>query len=109
MDRRGSMPLYENTIQLTDIFTMQNFVIYLVIMNIIGFFIMLIDKKKAQKGKWRIPEKTLLLISLFGGSIGTLVGMYLFRHKTQKLRFVIGFPMILIFQVIIAIYLIVKY
>ena len=98
------MPLYENTIQLADIFTLQNLIIYLVVMNIIGFFIMLMDKKKAQKGRWRIPEKTLLLISLFGGSIGTLVGMYVFRHKTQKLRFVIGFPMILIFQIIIIIY-----
>lgn len=102
------MPLYENTIQLADIFNLRNFIIYLVVMNVIGFFIMLIDKRKAQKGKWRIPEKTLLLVSLFGGSIGTLVGMYVFRHKTQKLRFVIGFPMILIFQIIIAIYLIVK-
>lgn len=103
------MPLYENTIQLADIFTLQNLIIYLVVMNIIGFFIMLMDKKKAQKGRWRIPEKTLLLISLFGGSIGTLVGMYVFRHKTQKLRFVIGFPMILIFQIIIIIYIVVKY
>lgn len=103
------MPLYENTIQLADIFTLQNLIIYLVVMNIIGFFIMLMDKKKAQKGRWRIPEKTLLLISLFGGSIGTLVGMYVFRHKNQKLRFVIGFPMILIFQIIIIIYIVVKY
>ena len=103
------MPLYENTIQLADIFTLQNLIIYLVVMNIIGFFIMLMDKKKAQKGRWRIPEKTLLLISLFGGSIGTLVGMYVFRHKNQKLRFVIGLPMILIFQIIIIIYIVVKY
>lgn len=103
------MPVYENTIQLTDILTIRNFIIYLIIMNIVGVLIMLIDKKKAQKGSWRIPEKTLLLISLFGGSIGTLIGMYAFRHKTQKLRFVIGFPMILIFQIIVAVYIIVKY
>lgn len=103
------MPLYENTVQLTDIFNVQNFMIYLIVMNIIGFFIMLVDKRKAQKGSFRIPEKTLLLVSLFGGSIGTLIGMYLFRHKTKKLRFVIGFPMILIFQIIVAIYIIVKY
>lgn len=103
------MLTFENTIQLGDIFNLRNIIIYLVIMNIIGFFIMLIDKKRAEYGKWRIPEKSLLLVSLFGGSIGTLVGMYVFHHKTKKARFFIGMPMILIFQIISIIYIIWKY
>lgn len=101
--------MFENTIQLGDIFNLRNIIIYLAIMNLFGFLIMLIDKKRAEYGKWRIPEKTLLLVSLFGGSIGTLVGMYVFHHKTKKARFFIGMPMILIFQIISVIYVIVKY
>lgn len=101
--------MFENTIQLGDIFNLRNIIIYLVIMNLFGFLIMLIDKKKAEYDKWRIPEKTLLLVSLFGGSIGTLVGMYVFHHKTKKARFFIGMPMILIFQIISIVYIIIKY
>lgn len=100
--------LFENTIQFGDIFNLKNLIIYFIFMNIFGFLIMLIDKKRAEKGKWRIPEKTLLLVSLFGGSIGTLVGMYVFHHKTKKARFFIGMPMILIFQIITVIYIIMK-
>lgn len=100
--------LFENTIQLSDIVNLRNIIIYLVVMNIFGFLIMLLDKKRAENGKWRIPEKTLLLISVFGGSIGTLTGMYVFHHKTKKARFFIGMPMILIFQIITIIYILVK-
>jgi uncharacterized membrane protein YsdA (DUF1294 family) len=78
--------------------------IYLVAINLIGFFIMGIDKYKAKKGYWRTPEKTLFTITLLGGGIGTIAGMYLFRHKTKKLRFTIGFPTILIAEVAIFIY-----
>lgn len=67
-----------------NIFTMQNIIIYLIIINIIGFLIMYIDKQKAKKGKWRIPEKTIFIITVLGGGIGTISGMYAFRHKTQK-------------------------
>jgi len=52
---------------------------------------MLIDKQKAKKGSWRIPEKTLFLLTLLGGGIGTITGMYLFRHKTRKLYFTVRF------------------
>lgn len=69
---------------------------------------MALDKYKAQKGFWRIPENTLFIVSLLGGSIGTLFGMYKFRHKTKKMKFIIGFPTILILQVILLIYLMVK-
>lgn len=78
-------------------------VIYFIIINILAFLAMFIDKRKAQKGKWRIPENTLLLLALIGGSIGAMVGMYTFRHKTKKLRFTIGFPVILILQIILGI------
>lgn len=78
---------------------------YLVIINIAGLAVMGIDKAKAIKGAWRIPEKTLFLFSLIGGSIGTWAGMYLFHHKTKHWYFVIGMPAILIIQLIIAAYL----
>ena len=85
----------------------KNIFIYFIIINLIGVLYMFWDKKKAQKGKWRIPENTLFLIAFLGGSIGTLFGMYKFRHKTKKMKFIIGFPTILILQVILFIYLLV--
>ena len=88
-----------------NLFTIKNIVIYLIIINIIGFYVMWSDKRKAQKGKWRIPENTLFLITLLGGGIGTIAGMYTFRHKTQKLKFTIGLPAILILEIVLAIYL----
>ena len=77
--------------------------IYIIIMNVVGFFIMGIDKRKAEKHAWRISEKTLFLVSLIGGSIGTLLGMYVFRHKTKHWYFVIGMPLILIIHIILAV------
>ena len=67
---------------------------------------MFIDKQKAKKGKWRIPEKTLFIITAIGGGIGTIAGMYVFRHKTQKIAFVIGLPMITVLEIIVIIYFI---
>lgn len=90
-------------------FTPLNIIIYLLAINLIGLLIMYIDKRKAKYGRWRIPEKTLLIIALLGGSVGTIAGMYLFRHKTQKLKFTLGFPTILISEVIIIIYFLTKY
>lgn len=87
-----------------EIFTVKNIIIYFVIINIIGFLIMYIDKQKAKKGKWRIPEKTLFIITALGGGIGTIAGMYIFRHKTQKIAFVIGFPAITILEIIALLY-----
>ena len=63
-----------------------------------------IDKRKAKYGKWRIPEQTLLVLAIIGGSIGAIAGMYTFRHKTQKLQFVVGLPFITILEIILAIY-----
>ena len=88
-----------------EIFSLKNILIYLLIINLIGFYAMWSDKRRAKKGKWRIPEQTLFLITALGGGIGTIAGMYTFRHKTKKLRFVIGFPAILILEIILVIYL----
>ena len=77
---------------------------YLVIMNLAGVAVMGMDKAKAKKHAWRIPEKTLFFVSLIGGSIGTWAGMYLFHHKTKHWYFVTGMPAILILQIMIAWY-----
>ena len=90
---------------LTEIFTVKNIIIYLLIINLIGFYMMWSDKRKAKKGKWRIPEQTLFIVTALGGGIGTIAGMYTFRHKTQKLKFTIGLPAILILEIILVIYL----
>ena len=97
-----------NTINLEEIFTIKNIIIYFIVINLFGFFIMWLDKRKAKKGAWRIPEKTLFIITALGGGIGTIAGMYTFRHKTQKLGFVIGFPFITILEIITIIYFLVK-
>ena len=86
-----------------DIFEIKHIIIYLVIINIIGFLAMLIDKQKAKRGSWRIPEKTLIILTAIGGGIGTLIGMYTFRHKTKKLKFTIGIPAILIAEILLVI------
>lgn len=91
------------------IFTWQFVVLYLVIINLIGFFVMWIDKAKAKRGSWRIPENTLFAITFLGGGFGTIAGMYKFRHKTKKLRFTICFPVILLTEIVLVIYALVKY
>ena len=72
---------------------------YLVLVNAAALALMLTDKKKARRGAWRIPEATLLGIAVFGGSIGAIIGMYLFRHKTRHLKFSLGLPLILAVQI----------
>ncbi len=72
--------------------------VYLILINAAAFAAMGADKARARRRAWRIPEKTLFLLSLFGGSIGSLAGMYTFRHKTRHMKFVIGMPLILILQ-----------
>ena len=83
---------------------MKIFNYYLILINIITFIVMGIDKKKAKYGKWRISESMLFILVLLGGGIGGIAGMYTFRHKTKKMRFVIGFPAILIFEILVIIY-----
>lgn len=82
--------------------------LYLLIVNAVGFLIMLADKRKAQKKLWRIPEATLLTVALIGGSIGSLAGMRVFHHKTRKPKFYIGIPAILVLQLALVGYWILK-
>lgn len=86
----------------------KNIIIYFIVINSLGFLMMYLDKKKAIKGKWRISEKSLFIVTLLGGGIGTNIGMNLFRHKTKKMKFSIGFPTILIVEIGLIIYLIIK-
>lgn len=95
----------ENVISLSEIFSVRNIIIYLIVINLIGFYMMWSDKRRAKWGKWRIPEQTLFIVTALGGGIGTIAGMYTFRHKTKKLKFTIGLPTILILEIILAVYL----
>ena len=75
---------------------------WLLIINLFGFIQMFADKRRAKKDKWRIPEKRLFLVAAIGGSIGSILGMQVFRHKTQHKSFVFGMPAILVAQVVLA-------
>lgn len=77
--------------------------LYLIIINAAGFLLMLADKQKARRGAWRIPEATLIWVAILGGSVGSLLGMYLFRHKTKHLKFTVGIPLILFLQLALVI------
>ena len=81
------------------------FIVYLISINIISFILCFLDKIKSIKGWYRISERVLLVLSLLGGCFGMFVGMKLFRHKTKKLSFTIGFPTILIAEICLVIYL----
>ena len=75
--------------------------VYIVFTNILLFTLMAIDKQKAKLRQWRISEKTLFILAIIGGSIGGILGMYTFRHKTKHLKFTLGFPIIIVFQLIV--------
>ena len=81
-------------------------IIYLVLINLAAFLLMGLDKRKAKKNLWRIPEKTLFLSAILGGSAGAIAGMYVFHHKTRHWYFVIGMPLILVIQIGLGIWLI---
>ena len=98
-----------NNIGLIEYFTLKNILIYLIGINLLCFILMFVDKKKAMYDRWRIPEKVLITIGLLGGSIGGIIGMHMFRHKTQKIKFYLGYPAILIFEIIVISYLLFKY
>ncbi len=76
----------------------QVLLIYLLLINAVGFLIMLVDKQKARKKLWRIPEATLMTVALIGGSLGSLIGMRVCHHKTRKPKFRLGIPAILVLQ-----------
>ena len=76
---------------------------YLLIINLIGFVLMFADKKRAQNNEWRIREASLFLTAILGGSVGSMLGMKLFRHKTKHKSFRLGMPAILIAQAVLVI------
>ena len=78
--------------------------IYLALINLVAFALMGADKQKARRGKWRIPERTLFLAAILGGSVGSILGMAAFRHKTRHPKFTIGMPFVLIIQIVLAAY-----
>lgn len=78
---------------------------YFILMNLIGFALMGIDKYRAKKRSFRIPEATLFIVAIIGGSIGSIIGMYAFHHKTRHWYFVYGMPFILILQIMLFIFL----
>ncbi|NTV78042.1 MAG: DUF1294 domain-containing protein [Clostridiales bacterium] len=80
-------------------------VVYVIVMNLLGFLVMGIDKYKAKKQAWRVPESTLFILAIIGGSLGSIVGMYAFRHKTRHWYFVYGLPFIFVLQIAIGILL----
>lgn len=82
--------------------------VYLFLMNLIGFLSMLIDKRRARKKDWRIRERTLFLLAILGGSIGSLSGMYIFRHKTRHWYFVLGMPLILFLQTALTLFFLIR-
>ena len=84
---------------------MKYFLLYLLLINAVGFLLMLIDKRKARHHRWRIPEATLMGVAALGGSIGSLLGMYTVRHKTKHPKFTLGIPVILIAQISLALWL----
>ena len=83
--------------------------IYILLINLVSFFAMGIDKLKAKKNKWRIPEGTLLLFCFLGGGVGGLLGMSLFRHKTKHLKFQILVPLSIVLWLAAGIYIAVRY
>ena len=81
-------------------------IIYLVSVNCISFIVMGVDKHKARKRAWRIPGSTLFVLALIGGSLGSILGMHLFRHKTRHWYFLYGMPAILIIQILLVLLLV---
>ena len=78
--------------------------IYLIVINVLGFLVMGLDKHKAKMEERRIPEITLFTFTVLGGGVGTIAGMYVFHHKTKKMKFKVGMPLILILEILIFVY-----
>ena len=76
-------------------------ILYLLMINLISLGLMYTDKRRAKRHQWRIPERTLFLFAVLGGSLGSVVGMYMFRHKTRHWYFVVGMPVILVIQIVL--------
>lgn len=83
-------------------------IMYLILINLIAFTLMGVDKSRARRHKWRIPEKTLFLSAILGGSIGAIAGMQVFRHKTKHWYFVVGMPCILIAEALLGYFILAR-
>lgn len=90
------------------IFTIQNIIIYVLLINLVTFSIMWYDKHEAKNGDWRVSEKTLFILALIGGSVGGFLGMHVFHHKTKKWYFKYGFPIIIAVQIFLVVYFIIN-
>ena len=84
------------------------FIIYFIGINLITFIVFGIDKRKAVKHRCRIPEKNLFGLAIVGGSVGALLGMYVWRHKTRVWYFIVSIPTILVLQIAVMVYLVIK-
>ena len=82
--------------------------VWLAVINLLTFIVYGADKRRARKGKWRVPEKTLFLLPLLGGSVGGILGMRVFHHKTKHWYFVWGVPAILLAQLALAVWLLTR-
>jgi len=87
---------------------MREFIYYFIGINVLTFLLYGIDKWKAMRGKWRIPEDTLIWLAIAGGSIGALLGMYLFHHKTKHRKFTLSVPAIFLVQVLLIYFFILR-
>lgn len=85
--------------------SLEDFIIYFVIVNVLAYLIMRIDKNRSRSGKRRISEASLLSLAAIGGSVGILVSMYILHHKTRKKKFKFGVPLMLILQILLILYL----
>lgn len=88
-----------------DISNIKILLLYLLIINVINLALFGLDKRRAKSGAWRVRERDLFLVAIAGGSLGGWLGMYLFRHKTQHLKFKLGFPLIILLQLGLLVYL----
>lgn len=87
---------------------MKHFILYIIIINVVTFCLYGVDKHRAKRKMWRIPEAVLLLFAIIGGSIGAGMSMHFYRHKTKHKKFAFGVPIIFILQVAVAVFLYVK-
>ena len=91
--------------KILEIIGIKYILIYFALINLLAFIMFWVDKRAAQNGQWRISEKALIIVSMLGGSVGSLVSMNIFRHKTKKMKFILGIPIILILQIAFIIYM----
>lgn len=83
----------------------QSILLYILVVNILTYILMWLDKQKARKNQYRIPERTFFLLSILGGAVGTLIGMRTFRHKTKHPRFTVGIPILIVLNIVLFSYL----